>query len=239
MAPDAVRKRYLTEDAKQRAVHEARALKFLEKKFGRITAEGWTYKTARLLRAEPDREAIVLEYATGTVLADLPVRSMPDAAFHTGLWVGLYQQRVMNKSDEGLPYTDCSMYNMSVDFDTRTFTVFDPGKAWGRPGWIYEDLASFVISILSVCTRRRLSPFKLLHQFFRGYASVADNQFRLLQYYRGVMRQIGRKDRAVRDARMRWPYRIGTLFMAPVYFIYLPLYLQVKHLAHQLRQGPP
>ena len=232
IAADAVRKRYLTEDGRARATREVRALRFLEERFGTVSFDGWTYAVTRLVREEQEGPALVLEYASGSIIADLPAAAAGEAAFHAGVWLGLYQQRVMGGEDAGLPYTDCTLYNMAVDFGARTVTVFDPGNNWGRTGWIYEDVVLYLISVLSVSMRRRVAPFRQIHRFLKGYASVPGRQFRLRSYYRGAASQLLRKDRDLGKGQgllRQWTLRLGTLLFSPVFFLYLPLYLQVKH----------
>jgi hypothetical protein len=226
-----VLKKYLTDDAEERILQDQSSLLLLMDKFDHIIYDGWEVRTLKLFWVGTDQKSIGLEYVKGSTIANLPENDLYIAERLYGIWLGHYELSVMGDSEYGPLYTDLSLHNAIMDYENKQFVVIDPGKHFGRMGYIYEDMIQHSYSIFVHCIRHYLNPFRYLNQFIDSFHSTRSKNFKIPRYYFSIFRDT--KSRLI--LRMKKPrslisYIGGLLLVCPIYFIYIPLYMTYKNL---------
>jgi hypothetical protein len=156
------------------------------------------------------------------------VEDLPSAEYHAGVWLGLYQERLLDGDIEGLIFHDFSVYNVFVDRSNKEVIVLDPGMAWGQRGCLYEDVLLHVHSIFACGFRRRFVPFRAARAFLSGYVAASREPFDAGAYLRSLLVHLRRKEGSLGShfSVRRNLFRIGALLTLPFYLIYVPLRLR-------------
>ena len=227
LSEDMVLKRYITEDAIERVIQDQRSLLQIQECFGAAHYKGWKYRIVKLLWLSLDQRALGMEFVSGRPLSKTDRSNMQEAELHCGIWLGLYHNKMLDGQTQGLIYTDFIVHNIILDFDKRSVTVIDPGMAWGRQGYIYEDLLQHITSMLLVLVIRRKSSFSAVGRFLDGYMQVANAKLNLVHYYGGLLRELRRQFLAynAKSRKKSLFFLMISCLMLPIYVIFIPAFL--------------
>ncbi len=201
----------------------------IQQHFGEVHHEGWLYRIVRFLRLVTERGAICMEFAPGCVPSEMPKSKMNAAEYHCGVWLALYHNKILNGRTEGLIYGDFTVGNIILDFEQKSVIAIDPGWAWGRAGYMYQDLVRHIHSVLILVVKRK-APFSATLSFLRGYVSVTKVKLNLVHYYKGLRRELWLRCRyyATRSHRKFLLFLMITSALSLFYLAFIPGYLFLK-----------
>ncbi len=226
--PDgSVLKRYFTNHAVERAMQDQRSLLYIQEKFGLVYHEGWLYRAVKFLWLAPDRCSLCMEFAPGRALPEVPKSKIKEAEYHCGVWMALYHNKVLDGATEGLIYADCGVRNFIVNFEQKSVTAMDPGGAWGRSGYVYEDLVRHIDSVLFVLVARGKAPVSAIMSFLKGYRLVKKAKLSLFHYYKGLYRELRRQfiAYATKSYVKCLLFSVVIVSFFPFYLLLIPGYL--------------
>jgi hypothetical protein len=224
-------KRYFTKNAVDRVMHDQRGLLYIQENFGEVYHRGWLYRIVKPLWVATDGKSFCMEFAPGCELAELPKSRMKEAEYHSGVWMALYHNRVLNGNKEGLIYTDFCVHNILLDFEQKRMTAIDPGMTWGRLGYAYEDLWIHIYSVLVVLVVRGKAPFSALISCLKGYALVREAKLDLASYFKSIFRDLRRqflKYATNANYLKCLSFLLLVSFLFPFYLFLIPGYLYLK-----------
>lgn len=232
-------KRYFTQNAVDRVMHDQRGLLYIQENFGEVYYKGWLYGSVKPLWVSIDGTSLCMEFVPGCELAELPKSRMKEAEYHCGVWMALYHNKVLNGNREGLIHTDFCAHNIIFDFEQKRVTAIDPGMTWGRSGYAYEDLWIHIYSVLVVLVVRRKAPFSAIISCLKGYALVKEAKLDLVNYYKSLFRDLRRqflKYVSKADYVKCLFLLLLLVFLSPFYLLFIPGYLFFKQ--RQTKSSP-
>jgi len=225
-----IEKKYITNDAEERVIQDQNTLLYLMDRFGSIHYNDWKIRVVRLKWIAIDKKSIGLEYVKGTPLAKLKPENLLHAEFLYGIWLGNYKNTILSNPGKGLLYTDLSLHNALYDIMNKEFVVIDPGKHYGRSGYIYEDIIQHVYSISAHCMRNFLNPFKYIEKFIDGYLTQDRGRIEFKIYYYSIIRDsVARICIIKKNYKSLLKYITGLFILFPMYAIYTPFILYLKN----------
>lgn len=221
---DVVVKRYFTMNAFERVLQDQRSLLHIEKVFGEVSYQAWSYSCAKLLWLGLDRKSVGLEFVTGHVLVDVAKSRMREAEYHCGILMAQYHNKVLGDCNEGLIFTDFVAQNIIIDFPRQRVTVIDPGMTWGRLGNVYEDLVQHINSMLMVMVSRRKASLSDIVGFLDGFKTARKVEPELFGYYRGLARELRRQFLAYAEVS-KWKclaFSLVVCILSPFFLLVVP-----------------
>lgn len=206
------------------------SLQSIEEFFGEVHHDGWLYSAVKFLYLVPEREAICMEYVSGTTCADLPKSKIDDAEFHCGIWLSLYHNKVLNGDTKGFVFTDFTVNNIIINFEQQSVIALDPGWAWGQTRYMYRDLIRHILSIFLTLVVKRKASILTIMSFLKGYVSVNKAKFNFWHYYKGLYQELLLRGNyfAARSKRKLASFLLITFVLSPLFIIFVPGYLFLK-----------